>query len=276
MTLSQWLQHAAYQLKPVSELAADDARLLLAHQLKVNTSYLYSHSDDSLTNANLVALTQQLARAVQGEPLAYIIGQWPFWNIELEVAACTLIPRPDTELLVEKALALPLPTAAKVLDLGTGTGAIALALACNRPLWQIIATDNVATAVALAGRNAQRLAVNNCTVLQSDWFSALHNQQFDLILSNPPYIDVDDAHLPALRHEPLSALVAADQGLADLATICRQAAGHLTAAGWLWLEHGYNQAAAVRQLLTAAGFQQVQSFKDYGGNWRISGGCLAP
>jgi release factor glutamine methyltransferase len=186
-----------------------------------------------------------------------------------------LIPRPDTELLVEKALALSLPTAAKVLDLGTGTGAIALALACNRPLWQIIATDNVAAAVALAGRNARRLVAKNCTVLQSDWFSALHNQQFDLIVSNPPYIEVDDAHLPALKHEPLSALVATDQGLADLATICRQAPGHLTAAGWLWLEHGYNQAAAVRQLLTAAGFQQVQSFKDYGGNWRISGGCLA-
>tara|TARA_R110002126_G_scaffold33382_24_gene104539 strand:+ start:3484 stop:4314 length:831 start_codon:yes stop_codon:yes gene_type:complete len=274
MTLTEWLQQAAVQLQSVSEMAADDARLLLCHQLNVSRTYLYSHADVSISPADLTALAQLLARAQQGEPLAFIIGYWPFWNIELEVAPCTLIPRPDTELLVEKALALTLPVTASVLDLGTGTGAIALALACNKPLWQVTATDKVSAAVALAQRNAARLTATNCEVLQSDWFSAVSGKQFDLIVSNPPYIEPDDPHLPALQHEPLSALVAPEQGLADLATICRQAPAFLTHHGWLWLEHGYNQADAVRQLLTSAGFSQVQSCKDYGGNWRISGGCF--
>ncbi|KKO47332.1 SAM-dependent methyltransferase [Arsukibacterium ikkense] len=274
MTLAQWLQQAASQLQTLSPMAADDARLLLCHQLNVSSSYLYSHADECLSEANTAALAALLKRAVQGEPLAYIIGRWPFWNIELEVAPCTLIPRPDTELLVEQALALALPANARVLDLGTGTGAIALALACNRPLWQVTAAEKVTAAVELARRNAQQLAAANCTVLQSNWFSAVSGQQFDLIVSNPPYIEPDDPHLPALKHEPLSALVAPEHGLADIAIICQQAPAFLTAQGWLWLEHGYNQAEAVRQLLTTAGFSQVQSRKDYGGNWRISGGCL--
>lgn len=275
MTLAQWLQQATRQLSDISVLAADDARLLLCHQLNVSSSYLYSHGDVKLSDADLQTLNQLLSRAVQDEPIAYIIGSWPFWNIELEVAPCTLIPRPDTELLVEQALALPLPATARVLDLGTGSGAIALALACNKPSWQVTAAEKITAAVELARRNARRLAANNCTVVQSDWFDAVAGQQFELIVSNPPYIEPDDPHLAALRHEPVSALVAAEQGLADLAAICQQAPAYLTRQGWLWLEHGYNQADAVQQLLTAAGFSQVQSRKDYGGNWRISGGTLS-
>jgi release factor glutamine methyltransferase len=274
MTLAHWLRQATLQLSAVSPLAADDARLLLCHQLKVSSSYLYSHADDTLGGPDLQALNQLLHRALQDEPIAYIIGRWPFWNIELDVAPCTLIPRPDTELLVEQALSLILPQHARVLDLGTGTGAVALALACNRPLWQVTAAEKVVAAVELAKGNASRLAATNCTVLQSDWFSALSGQRFDLIISNPPYIEPDDPHLAALHFEPTSALVAAEHGLADLAAICRQAPAYLQAAGWLWLEHGYNQADAVQQLLTAAGFHQVQSRRDYGGNWRISGGRL--
>ncbi|WP_372626745.1 peptide chain release factor N(5)-glutamine methyltransferase [Arsukibacterium sp.] len=274
MTLAQWLQQATRQLSDVSPLAADDAKLLLCHQLHVSVSYLYSHPDDKLTTADLEALQQLLGRAVQDEPIAYIVGRWPFWNIELEVASCTLIPRPDTELLVEQALALALPQNAKVLDLGTGTGAIALALACNRPLWQVTAVDKITDAVELARRNATRLAASNCTILPSNWFSAVTGQYFDLIISNPPYIEPNDPHLPALKYEPVSALVAAEQGLADLAIICQQAPAYLAANGWLWLEHGYNQADDVQQLLAAAGFSNVQSRQDYGGNWRISGGCL--
>lgn len=275
MTLAQWLQQATRQLQDISLLAADDARLLACHQLNVSSSYLYSHGDEKLSDVNLQALNQLLSRALQDEPIAYIIGNWPFWNIELEVAPCTLIPRPDTELLVEQVLSLALPATARVLDLGTGTGAIALALACNQPSWQVTAADKVAAAVELARRNAKRLAANNCTVLQSDWFDALQGQQFELIVSNPPYIEPDDPHLAALHFEPVSALVAAGQGLADLAAICQQAPAYLTEQGWLWLEHGYNQAQAVQQLLIAAGFKQVQSRKDYGNNWRISGGCLS-
>ncbi|MAA95414.1 MULTISPECIES: peptide chain release factor N(5)-glutamine methyltransferase [unclassified Arsukibacterium] len=274
MTLAEWLQQATRQLSGVSALAADDARLLLCHQLNVSVSYVYGHGDDTLGEPDLQALNQLLHRAVQDEPIAYIIGHWPFWNIELEVASCTLIPRPDTELLVEQALSLSLPEHAKVLDLGTGTGAIALALACNRPLWQVTAVDKISAAVALARRNATRLAASNCTISPSDWFSAVTGQQFDLIVSNPPYIEPDDPHLPALKYEPVSALVAAERGLADLATICQQAPAYLATKGWLWLEHGYNQAEDVQQLLTTAGFNKVQSRKDYGGNWRISGGCL--
>ncbi|MDX1538250.1 MAG: peptide chain release factor N(5)-glutamine methyltransferase [Arsukibacterium sp.] len=274
MTLAQWLRQAGRQLAAVSPLATDDARLLLCHQLKVSSSYLYSHGDAMLSDADQQAVDQLLNRALQDEPIAYIIGRWPFWNIELDVAPCTLIPRPDTELLVEQALSLTLPQNARVLDLGTGTGAVALALACNRPLWQVTAAEKVSAAVELAKGNASRLAATNCTVLQSDWFSALAGQRFDLIVSNPPYIEPDDPHLAALHFEPASALIAAEHGLADLAAICQQAPAYLQAEGWLWLEHGYNQADAVQQLLIAAGFLQVQSRRDYGGNWRISGGSL--
>ncbi|MBV2128259.1 peptide chain release factor N(5)-glutamine methyltransferase [Arsukibacterium indicum] len=274
MTLTHWLRQATSQLSAVSPLAADDARLLLCHQLNVSSSYLYSHADEPLSAPDLQALNQLLHRALQDEPIAYIIGRWPFWNIELDVAPCTLIPRPDTELLVEQALSLTLPQHARVLDLGTGTGALALALACNRPDWQVTAAEKISAAVELARQNAKRLAAVNCIVLQSDWFSAVAGQRFDLIVSNPPYIEPDDPHLAALHFEPASALIAPEHGLADLAAICQQAPAYLVDNGWLWLEHGYNQADAVRQLLSAAGFSQVQSRRDYGGNWRISGGCL--
>lgn len=262
------------QLSKVSPLAADDARLLLCHQLQVSSSYLYGHAEQTLSPANQQALDQLLSRALQDEPIAYIIGRWPFWNIDLEVAPCTLIPRPDTELLVEQVLSLVLPENASVLDLGTGTGAVALALAYNRPLWQVTAAEKVSAAVELAQRNASSLAVTNCTVLQSNWYSAVAGQRFDVIVSNPPYIEPDDPHLAALHYEPVSALIAAEHGLADLAAICRQAPAYLRPEGWLWLEHGYNQADAVQQLLSDAGFSQVQSRRDYGGNWRISGGRL--
>jgi release factor glutamine methyltransferase len=141
-------------------------------------------------------------------------------------------------------------------------------------LWQVTGVDRITEAVELASRNAKRLMASNCQILQSNWFSAVIGQRFDLIVSNPPYIEPNDPHLPALKHEPASALVAAEHGLADLATICQQAPAYLADKGWLWLEHGYNQANDVQQLLTAAGFKSVQSRKDYGGNWRISGGCL--
>ena len=231
--------------------------------------------DQRLLPAELALLTQALSRRLQGEPLAYITGRWWFWDLELEVAPCTLIPRPDTELLVEQALALSLAVDAQVLDLGTGTGAIALALAKARPQWQVQAVDMNPAAVALAQRNADRLGLTRCRIRQSDWFSALSLQKFALIVSNPPYIDAQDPHLQQgdVRFEPASALVAPDAGLADLRHICAQAPAHLAPGGWLWLEHGYDQASAVRQLLIAAGFSQVQSRRDYGGQWRISGGC---
>jgi release factor glutamine methyltransferase len=253
-----------------------EARRLLGDVLDITPTALQMRLNDPLTPAELTMLADALQRRLQGEPLAYITGRWWFWDLELEVAPCTLIPRPDTELLVEQALSLPLPTNARVLDLGTGTGAIALSLAKAKPDWQLAAVDFNPDAVALAQRNQQRLQLANCQIGQSDWFSALAGQRFDLIVSNPPYIDAEDPHLQQgdVKFEPLSALVALAAGLADLQHICLQAPAFLTASGWLWLEHGYQQAEAVQQLLQAAGFTEVSSRRDYAGQWRISGGRL--
>jgi release factor glutamine methyltransferase len=208
--------------------------------------------------------------------VAYILGHQGFWKLDLEVAPHTLIPRPDTELLVEAALELLPATPAKVLDLGTGSGAIALALASERPAWKVTAVDRVLEAVALAERNRQRLHLNNATVLSSHWFSALDGQRFQLIISNPPYIPSADPHLVEgdVRFEPASALVAGVDGLDDLRLIVAQAPDYLDAGGWLMLEHGYDQANAVRDLLLSRGFENVHSRTDLGGHERISLGRL--
>jgi release factor glutamine methyltransferase len=273
-TLAQWQKQAQQQLAAISPTADIEARLCLCHVLNVSNSYLYSYPERELSSAELAQLTELLSARLSGQPLAYLFGYWHFFDLQLEVAPSTLIPRPDTEILVEQALALPLPAQAKVLDLGTGTGAIALALAHNKPQWQLTAVDYIAKAAALAERNRDKLQIKNCTVLQSNWFSALGSAKFDLIVSNPPYIDPQDPHLATLQYEPVTALTAEQQGLADISQIIRQAPQYLNANGWLYLEHGYNQADAVRLLLQQAGFTQVESKRDYGNNWRISGGCL--
>jgi release factor glutamine methyltransferase len=280
MTLAQWLQQATEALLPLAaqdEALTDvrfEARRLLGDVLDISPTALQIHLNDVLQPAQLSILAGALKRRLAGEPLAYITGRWWFWDLELEVAPCTLIPRPDTELLVEHALSLRLPLTAKVLDLGTGTGAIALSLAKAKPQWKLVAVDFNAEAVALAQRNQQRLQLFNCQIVQSDWFSAVAGQRFDLIVSNPPYIDAQDPHLQQgdVKFEPLSALVAPAEGLADLQLISQQAPLYLTEGGWLWLEHGYQQAEAVQQLLKDAGFVEVGSYKDYAGQWRISGG----
>ncbi|MFC0047612.1 peptide chain release factor N(5)-glutamine methyltransferase [Rheinheimera tilapiae] len=284
MLLRQWLQQAETALQALAQQdphatdLAFEASRLWADVLDKNPASQRLYLDQPLSETELDRLNTALQRRAAGEPLAYITGRWWFWDLELEVAPCTLIPRPDTELLVEQALALPLPLDAKVLDLGTGTGAIALTLASQRPHWQVTAVDFSPDAVALAERNRSRLRLVNASVLQSDWYQAVAGIRFDLIISNPPYIDVADPHLQQgdVRHEPLSALVAADDGLADIRLICAQAPVHLEAGGWLWLEHGHQQHEAVQQILTDAGFNAVQSRRDYGGNWRISGGCWLP
>ncbi|MDF3873211.1 peptide chain release factor N(5)-glutamine methyltransferase, partial [Pseudomonas putida] len=208
--------------------------------------------------------------------VAYILGQQGFWKIDLEVAPHTLIPRPDTELLVETALELQPASPAKVLDLGTGTGAIALALASDRPAWQVTAVDRVEEAAALAERNRQRLGLGNAQVRVSHWFDSLAGERFDLIVSNPPYIAAADPHLVAgdVRFEPSSALVAGADGLDDLRVIAAQAPAHLLPGGWLLLEHGYDQAASVRALLAEQGFIEVASRTDLGGHERITLGRL--
>ncbi|MCO7504865.1 MULTISPECIES: peptide chain release factor N(5)-glutamine methyltransferase [Pseudomonas] len=262
---------------PDSPTARLDIELLLAAAIGKSRSYLHTWPERIVSSEAAATFATYLQRRSEGEPVAYILGQQGFWKLDLEVAPHTLIPRPDTELLVEVALELLPATPLQVLDLGTGSGAIALALASERGGWQVTAVDRVPEAVALAERNRQRLQLDNAKVLASHWFDALPGQRFALIVSNPPYIAEQDPHLAAgdVRFEPSSALVAGSDGLDDLRQIITQAPQHLLPGGWLLLEHGYDQAAAVRELLARHGFEQIQSRTDLGGHERISLGRLA-
>ncbi len=249
-----------------------DAELLLAQALGKSRGYLHTWPEREPEASQLERFQAALARRRAGEPVAYILGRQGFWSLDLDVASHTLIPRPDTELLVETALALLPATPLQVLDLGTGTGAIALALACERPAWQVTGVDRVAEAVALAQGNGTRLQLANARFAESHWFSALAGQRFQLIVSNPPYIAAADPHLSQgdVRFEPSSALVAGVDGLDDIRLIIEQAPEHLLAGGWLLLEHGFDQAEAVRELLAQRGFAAVDSRRDLGGHQRIS------
>jgi release factor glutamine methyltransferase len=273
-TIEQLLASAQLPESPTAQL---DIELLLAHALGKSRSYLRTWPERELDSEQLKRFNEALARRQAGEPVAYILGLQGFWTLELEVASHTLIPRPDTELLVETALSLIPATPAQVLDLGTGTGAIALALASERPAWQVMGVDRIAEAVELAERNRQRLAFNNARFTQSHWFSALAGQRYQMIVSNPPYIAADDHHLAEgdVRFEPSSALVAGADGLDDIRHIIAQAPDYLERDGWLLLEHGFDQAEAVCALLSARGFTKVESRRDLGGHQRISLGCFS-
>ena len=260
---------------PDSPTARLDAELLLAAALGKPRSFLHTWPERIVSTEAAQAFDGYLQRRRTGEPVAYILGQQGFWNIDLEVATHTLIPRPETEMLVETALELlPGAIAHRLLDLGTGTGAIALSLAKDRPQWSVTAVDRVEQAVDLAERNRQRLHLDNANVLLSHWFSAVEGQRFDLILSNPPYIASNDPHLVEgdVRFEPSSALVSGTDGLDDLRLIVSQAPAHLEPGGWLLLEHGYDQGAAVRDLLNTYGFEQIQTRRDLGDHERITFG----
>ena len=269
LSIESLLNHANLPESPTPRL---DAELLLAHALGKSRSYLHTWPERELPAELIATFEACVARRRSGEPVAYILGRQGFWSLELDVAHHTLIPRPDTELLVETALALLPTTPLAVLDLGTGSGAIALALACERPVWQVVGVDRVPEAVALASGNRERLQLNNAVFAESHWFAALAGQRFALIVSNPPYIAAADPHLSQgdVRFEPSSALVAGIDGLDDIRQIIQQAPEHLNAAGWLLLEHGFDQAEAVRDLLDKRGFVQVQSRRDLGGHQRIS------
>ncbi|MFZ5958044.1 peptide chain release factor N(5)-glutamine methyltransferase [Pseudomonas sp. QL9] len=261
---------------PDSPSARLDAELLLAAAMGKNRSFLRTWPERLVDSEAHERFDRWLERRRAGEPVAYILGRQGFWSLDLEVAPHTLIPRPDTELLVESALALVPASPARVLDLGTGTGAIALALACERLSWQVLGVDRIPEAVVLAERNRERLRLSNVAFRQSHWFSAVEGERFALIVSNPPYIPSSDPHLGEgdVRFEPKSALVAGADGLDDIRLIARQAPQHLDAGGWLLLEHGYDQAAAVRDLLVQNGFVEVESRRDLGGHERITLGRL--
>lgn len=271
MDYQTWLKTATLHLTH-SDSAKRDAEILLGFVTGRARTYLLAFGETPLTAEQAEQLTLLLARRERGEPVAYLVGEREFWSLPLSVSPATLIPRPDTECLVELTLERLPATPCAILDLGTGTGAIALALASERPDCQLTGIDLQPEAVALAQHNAQKLAINNARFLQGSWFTPVAGQKFALIASNPPYIDEADPHLGQgdVRFEPGSALVAADQGLADLAAIVQQAADYLEPQGWLLLEHGWQQGESVRTLLNAAGFIAVATHRDYGGNDRVT------
>ncbi|RUO71550.1 peptide chain release factor N(5)-glutamine methyltransferase [Pseudidiomarina salinarum] len=262
-----------------AELAASDtprldAEVLLAHSVQKSRTYLHTWPERALSAEQYTAFRALVERRADGEPVAHLTGSREFWSLPLMVNDTTLIPRPDTEIFIEQALALPLPANARVLDLGTGTGAIALALKSERPDWIIDATDQSAAAVTLAQANARQLELA-IRVWQSNWFAAVPaTDKYHLIVSNPPYIAADDVHLQQgdVRFEPRSALVADADGLADLQYLVEAARGYLHDGGYLLLEHGWQQGEAVRSLLAENGYQQVHTWRDYGNLDRISQG----
>ena len=271
-TLEQAIAAGADLLALSSESAKLDAQVLLLHILQKPRSYLFTWPEHALSDEQQSQFNVFIQRRLKGEPVAHITGLREFWSLSLEVNATTLIPRPDTETLVEQALEIALPATAKVLDLGTGTGAIALALGSEMPNWQITAVDRVSDAVALATRNQQRLAINNVHVKQSNWFSELHGEKFNLIVTNPPYIESSDIHLNQgdVRFEPLSALVADDCGMSDIKQIITQSRDYLLSSGYLLIEHGFEQGEAVRHFFKKMAFVNIKTVKDLGNNDRVT------
>lgn len=253
-------------------LAALDARILLGHALRLTRVQLITQSQRVLGADECTLASALFQRRLDGEPIAYIVGEREFYGLMLHTTPDVLIPRSETELLVELALEHA-ANGARVLDLGTGSGAIAIAIANSLPGAAVSAIDSSAAALAVARRNAARHGVN-VKFLQSDWYGAVSSRQFDIIVSNPPYIVAGDPHLSQgdLRFEPMGALTDHADGLSALRQIISAAPRHLAPGGWLMMEHGYDQAPAVRDLLAAQGFQEVQSWKDLAGIDRVSGG----
>jgi release factor glutamine methyltransferase len=264
LTIGVWLRSA--------QLPALEARVLLTHALGLTRVQLITQSERTLTGRETDQLAMLAKRRIDGEPIAYIVGTREFYGLEFEVSPAVLIPRPETELLVELALD-HLPEGGSLLDMGTGSGAIAVAIAHNCPDARVTALDISDAALTVAKRNAAKHGANG-EFLQSDWYRAVGERQFDVIVSNPPYIVSGDRHLREgdLRFEPVDALTDHGDGLSALRIIIEGAAKHLR--GWLFMEHGYDQAEAVRALLQQQGFAEVQSWKDLAGIERVTGGNL--
>jgi len=301
MNIQEVIQHDSRQLQTALNLDASTARIevqcLLQAVLQVNRAYLLTYPERLLSDHESASYSALFERRMQGEPIAYLLGVREFFGLNFKVTPATLIPRPDTELLVELALhqmpspGLSLPLSRlrgersegraagreegfRVLDMGTGSGAIALSIAHARSGAEVVAVDASQAALSVAQYNAQALKIRNIRLLHSDWFAALADERFDLIVSNPPYIEADDVHLSQgdVRFEPLGALASGSDGLDDIRRIINEAKDHLNSGGCLMLEHGYNQAARVRELLQQAGFSEVSSVRDLSGTERVTMG----
>ena len=257
---------------PVARL---DAELLLAHVLGATRSALIAHGEQHIGPPQLQRYRALVARRAAGEPLAYLTGEREFWSLPLLVSEAVLIPRPETELVVERVLALlsgpPAPAGApRIADLGTGSGAIALALARERPQWQLLASDRSEDALAVARENARRLQLHQVEFVAGDWFAPLGTRRFEAIVSNPPYVAAGDPALPALRYEPAAALTAGSSGLEALLHLIARAPDHLCPGAWLVLEHGADQARQVAAALVATGYARVRCHRDLAGHDRVT------
>lgn len=273
--LADATQRLAESLQLDKSEARIEARVLLAHALAVDHAWLIAHDRDTPSPVQQRAIADLIERRAGGEPVAYILGQREFFGLEFSVSPAVLIPRPDTELLVEIALKhVPEHVSSHLLDLGSGSGAIAVTLALKRPLARVLAVDISIEALAVTQANAHKLGAGNMHCAAGNWYAALGDQQFDLIVSNPPYIPATDPHLTAgdLRYEPGLALASGHDGLRDLCAIIIGAPAHLSATGWLLLEHGFDQAAAVGEFLRQTGFEQIFTARDLAGLERVSGG----
>ncbi|QPG04654.1 peptide chain release factor N(5)-glutamine methyltransferase [Salinimonas marina] len=276
MNIGEAIRWGASQLTD-SESPVLDARVLLSEALEASLTYLLTWPDKAVTGSALMTYKNFIQQRASGQPVAYITGQREFWSLRLKVSPDTLIPRPDTETLVEQALARLPATPCRICDLGTGTGAIALALASERPQDTLLGVDRIAAAVTLARENARRNNIDHAQFMQSSWFDELAGQQFDMIVTNPPYVESHSDYLSVgdVRFEPISALIAGSDGLSDIRKIIAQAPAYLNREGWLLIEHGYTQSEAVQQLLRQAGFTKVTSEADLAGQLRITCGQMS-
>lgn len=277
MNLLEIMKQDSVRLMDALGLDANEARIevqcLLQAVLNVSRAYLMTYPERVLDADESSRYAGLVERRLQGEPVAYLLGEREFFGHAFKVTPATLIPRPDTELLVELALQrIDEMGVRRVLDMGTGSGAVAISIVYARPDLEVVALDASEEALEVAAGNAWALNVRNLRFLHSDWFSALEDGRFDLIVSNPPYIEANDPHLQGLRFEPASALVSGMDGLDDIRRIVAGARNHLNSGGWLMLEHGYDQAASVRDLLRQSGFAEVSSARDLSGVERVSMG----
>lgn len=267
------LARAEAALAAGSDTPRLDAELLLAKVLERPRSHFRAWPENPVEPEALARFDELLSRRVAGEPVAYLLGERAFWTLDLDVTSDTLIPRPDTERLVEAAIErIPSDSPCRVLDLGTGSGALALAIAHERPFADVVAVDKSAAALDVARRNAIRNNISNVSFIQSDWWQELAGETFDIVASNPPYIRTGDPHLAAgdVRFEPRSALVAGEDGLDAIRAILAGIRSHLRPGGWLLFEHGHDQGDAISAMLASEGFENIRCLKDLGGNDRVS------